>query len=115
MFPDTEIKSTEEPRSAGEPYIIESEKIELYEVTAYTIAADENGRGDGITASGVLATPYVTCACNDYPFGTRLEIDGQIWIVEDRMAEDGHIDLCMDTKEACYDFGRRVLEVKVLG
>lgn len=101
MFPNTEIKSTKE----------EKRKITI-EVSAYT-PYDETCNGDGITASGVPAVPGYTCACNEFPFGTLIEIDGHIWEVQDRMAFDGCIDLCMSTKDECFQFGRQIKEVRV--
>lgn len=114
-FPNTELWAIkEQPEPEEEP---QEEKCSfsyrVFDISAYTIAADETGRGDGLTASGVYATPYYTAACNDLPFGTLIEIDGQIWEVQDRMARSGCIDLCMPTKEDCFRFGRKNCEVKI--
>ena len=115
MFPDTEIgearqENTEKEKT--EEYVAaESSSVTVYEVSAYTIAADETGNGNGITASGAVCTPYYTAACNDLPFGTLIEIDGHIWEVQDRMAYSGCIDLCMPTKAECFEWGRQTREV----
>jgi 3D (Asp-Asp-Asp) domain-containing protein len=57
-----------------------------FRVTAYT-AIDEGQDGQGITASGKRAMPYITVAASkEYPFGTIL-VDAatqQRYIVEDR-------------------------------
>ncbi len=88
-------------------------RIVRMEVTAYTV---EEGNGDGITASGVAGTPYYTVACDSLPFGTRLRINGEIWEVQDRFG-GGHgnrLDLLMDTKAQCFDFGRQYIDVEIL-
>ena len=52
--------------------------------TAYTASFDECGKTDGITASGAKATINRTVAADDLPLGTRIRINGQEYIVEDR-------------------------------
>lgn len=85
-------------------------------VSAYTVSSDECNKGDGVTASGEIGTPYLTCACDSLPFGTKLLIDGQIWIVQDRFGGgySNRVDLMMETKEQCFAFGRRDIEVEIL-
>ena len=85
-------------------------------VSAYTATSDECGKGDGITASGVEGTPFLTCAADDLPFGTRLRINGQIWIVQDRFGGgyENRVDLMMETKGQCFEFGRQYIDVEIL-
>lgn len=79
-------------------------------ITAYTV-------GDGYTPGTVMANGeevYVgAVACNDYPLGTIIHIEGNEYVVADRMLHDGKIDIYMDSYEACMDWGVRELEVKV--
>lgn len=74
--------------------------------TYYTDAPDE-GSGNGITASGTEATVGRTIACNFLPFGTEVEIDGVVYIVEDRGGMDGNvIDIFVESKEEAFARGR---------
>ena len=88
-------------------------KIVHMEVTAYTV---DEGNGDGVTASGVVGTPFYTVACDSLPFGTKLRINGEIWEVQDRFGA-GHgdrLDLLMETKAQCFDFGRQWIDVEII-
>ena len=88
-------------------------KIVHMEVTAYTV---EEGNGDGITASGVVGTPFYTVACDSLPIGTKLRINGEIWEVQDRFGGGygDRLDLLMETKEQCFDFGRQWIDVEII-
>lgn len=90
-------------------------KVVMCNISAYTAHSDETGRGDGLTASGVYARAGRTIAMDDVPFGTRVEIEGHIYIVEDRFGGGytNRIDIYMDTKEQAFRWGRRYLEVKI--
>lgn len=84
-------------------------------ISAYTAHSDETGRGDGITASGVMARAGRTIAMDNVPFGTKVEIDGHMYTVEDRFGGGYHnrIDIYMNTKEEAFRWGRRHLTVKI--
>lgn len=79
--------------------------------SAYTTAADECGWDTGITYYGHVATPNYTAASDDLPEGTTLirVHDGQLYVVQDRFGGGykGRLDICMDTKERAYSYGRR--------
>lgn len=111
MFPQTEIKGVEGVDEQEVSKIVPVTKV--YEISAYT-PYDETCSGTGLTASGTEAIPFYTCACNDLPFGTLVEIGGHIWTVEDRMGRDGCIDLCMSTEDECLQFGRKVMGVTII-
>lgn len=83
----------------------------IMSVSAYT--PKENG-GNRITASGAECQEGVTVACNDYDFGTRLIINGHEYIVQDRMAENGCVDIFMESYAKAIEFGRQGLEVEVV-
>lgn len=83
----------------------------LLSCSAYTPA--ENG-GNRITASGAECTEGVTVACNDFPFGTKLLINSHIYTVQDRMADDGCLDIFMESISDAWTFGRQELWVEVL-
>ncbi len=88
-------------------------KIVRMEVTAYTV---EEGNGDGVTASGVVGTPFYTAACDSLPIGIKLRINGEIWEVQDRFGGGygDRLDLLMETKEQCYEWGRRWIDVEII-
>lgn len=86
-------------------------------VSAYTPDDDENGGYPyGVTASGITGTPHLTCASDDLPFGTRVKVHGRVYIVQDRFGGGytNRLDLMMETKEQCYNFGRQYIEVEIL-
>lgn len=86
--------------------------------SAYTAAADECGKSDGITASGVKVKEKRTIACPpQFPFGTKLKIDGYgTYTCEDRggAIKGTHIDIYMTTKTQAFAFGRRNLLAEVV-
>lgn len=107
--PTPVIKQEEPPRPAY--------RTMRANISAYTAADDECGKGDGITASGKIATAGRTIAMDGVPLGTQVEIDGHVYIVEDRFGGGytDRIDIYMDSKDEAYRWGRRWLEVKIFG
>ena len=116
VYRDTTLKNptpkkTEAPvNPAPLPY-----RVVLCNISAYTAHSDECGKGDGITASGVQAVAGRTIAMDGIPFGTKVEIDGHVYTVEDRFGGGytDRIDIYMDSKEEAFQWGRRLLEVKI--
>lgn len=86
--------------------------------SAYTAAADECGKTDGITASGVKVQEKRTLACPpQYPFGTKIKIEGYgTYTCEDRggAIKGNKFDIYMQTKSEAFAFGRRNLEAEIL-
>lgn len=86
--------------------------------SAYTAAADECGKSDGITASGLKVKEGVTIACPpQFPFGTKIRIEGLgTRICEDRggAIKGNHIDIYVETKKEAFSFGRQNLEAEVV-
>ncbi len=93
-----------------EPFIINA--------SAYTAAADECGKSDGITASGIKVAEKRTLACApNLPFGTKIAIDGMgEFRCEDRggAIKGNKIDIYMETKAEAFAFGRRNLTARVI-
>ncbi len=87
-------------------------------VSAYTAAADECGKSDGITASGVTVMERRTLACPpEYPFGAQIEIEGVgTFVCEDRggAIKGNRFDIYVKTKAEAFAFGRRYLAVRVI-
>jgi 3D (Asp-Asp-Asp) domain-containing protein len=86
--------------------------------SAYTAAADECGKSDGITASGKKVQENRTLACpKQYKFGTKIEIDGMgTYVCEDRggAIKANHFDIYMQTKKQAFAFGRRNLIASIV-
>jgi 3D (Asp-Asp-Asp) domain-containing protein len=86
--------------------------------SAYTAAADECGKSDGITASGLPVREKETLACPpNYPFGTKIAIEGYgMYTCEDRggAIKNNHFDIYIKTKHDAFAFGRRQLMAKIV-
>ena len=90
----------------------------LINASAYTAAADECGKSNGITSSGLKVEEKRTLACPpSLPFGAKIYIEG----VGERRCEDrggaikgNHIDIYMPTKTEAFAFGRQTLEAYVI-
>ncbi len=86
--------------------------------SAYTAAADECGKSDGITASGVKVQEKRTLACPpQYPFGAKVKIEGYgVFTCEDRggAIKGNKFDIYMQTKSEAFAFGRRNLEAELV-
>ena len=92
-------------------------------ITAYCpckICYGKNAKG--ITASGKRAKVGMA-ACNWLKFGTKVKIDGKVYVVEDRGAKSlfgdknnhiKHIDIFFNTHNEAKQFGRQYLEVEIL-
>ena len=85
--------------------------------SAYTAAADECGKSDGITASGAKVHRGTLACPPGYKFGTKVEIDGMgTYVCEDRggAIKKNHFDIYMQTKKEAFAFGRRNLVARVV-
>jgi len=86
--------------------------------SAYTAAADECGKSDGITASGLKVKEKRTLACPSiYPFGAKIKIEGYgIYTCEDRggAIKGNRFDIYMKTKTEAFAFGRRHLTAEII-
>lgn len=86
--------------------------------SAYTAAADECGKSDGVTSSGLKVREKRTLACPPaFPFGTKIAIEGMgEYRCEDRggAIKGNHIDIYMKTKSEAFAFGRRNLTARVI-
>lgn len=86
--------------------------------SAYTAAADECGKSNGVTASGKKVTEGRTLACpKGFAFGTKIQIDGMgMYVCEDRggAINGNHFDVYMQTKKQAFAFGRKNLIARVM-
>lgn len=67
----------------------------------------------GPTASGVMPSQGTTVAVGGVDFGTRLNIGGQVFTVEDRGTPYGHIDIFMNSHAEATQFGVQYADVYV--
>ena len=86
--------------------------------SAYTAAADECGKNDGITASGLRVKENRTIACpKEFPFGLKIKIEGMgTYTCEDRggAIKGNKIDIYMETKKEAFKFGRQHLMAEIV-
>lgn len=97
----------------------ESEKpaMHLYgncRITFYCHCAACNGRAGANCASGVQPTVNHTVATGSLPFGTRLMIDGQEYVVEDRGVGDFEIDIFVASHEEALQRGLYYTDVYII-
>ena len=77
-----EEESTDGLNEEQEP-LFEAVKASYFmDVTAYNATVEQCGKADGITASGTYVTEGRTIACNDFPFGSKLLLGVNVFVVE---------------------------------
>ncbi len=90
----------------------------IINASAYTAAADECGKSDGVTSSGLKVQEKRTLACPpNLPFGSKIAIEGMgEYRCEDRggAIKGNHIDIYVQTKSEAFAFGRRNLTAQVI-
>lgn len=89
----------------------------VYKITAYCSCSKCCGKATGRTASGTKATPGRTVAASSkYAFGTKLNIGGHIYTVEDRggAITGNKIDIFVNSHSEALQWGVRYLPVSVV-
>lgn len=97
--------------------VSESEPMHLYgncRITFYCHCAACNGRAGANCASGVQPRVNHTVANGSLPFGTRLMIDGQEYVVEDRGVGDFEIDIFVASHEEALQRGLYYRDVYII-
>lgn len=90
---------------------------EIYKITAYCSCAKCCGKSTGRTASGTRATAGRTIAAPPrFAFGTKLSLNGRVYIVEDRggAIKGNKIDLYVNSHAEALAWGVRYLPVSVV-
>lgn len=109
------IKSQkQEIKPAEETYKSELVSLGIYKITAYCACEKCCGKTNGITASGTKVQAGRTIAApKNFPFGTKLVINGHTYTVEDRggAIQGNRIDIYFDTHEEALQWGVKYLEV----
>ena len=88
-----------------------------YKITAYCPCSKCCGKTSGMTASGTKATAGRTVAASSkFAFGTKLNIGGHIYTVEDRggAVNGNKIDIFVNTHAEALAWGVRYLTVSVV-
>lgn len=89
----------------------------VYKITAYCPCAKCCGKTNGRTASGTKATAGRTVAASSkFAFGTKLNIGGHIYTVEDRggAINGNKIDIFVNSHAEALQWGVRYLNVSVV-
>jgi len=90
---------------------------ETYKITAYCACSKCCGKATGRTASGTRATAGRTVAASSkFAFGTKLNINGHVYTVEDRggAIQGNKIDIYMNTHAEALQWGVRYMTVSVV-
>ena len=107
----TEVTTTDELTTVKYEDIPKLRELGTYKLTAYCSCSKCCGKSDGITASGTKATAGRTVAAKGIPFGTKLMINGETYIVEDRGVGSGVIDIYFDSHSEALSFGVQYAKV----
>ena len=89
---------------------------QIYKITAYCPCSKCCGKSNGITASGTKATAGRTVAASSkFALGTKLNINGHIYTVEDRggAINGNKIDIFVNSHSEALAWGVRYLPVSV--
>lgn len=104
-------------RAASLPRTSNSTGGTTYKVTAYCPCAKCCGKASGRTASGTKATAGRTVAASSqFAFGTKLNIGGHTYTVEDRggAVKGNKIDIFVNSHAEALQWGVRYLNVNVV-
>lgn len=112
----TETSANPKPpvTSRGNSTVNGKTNLGTYTLTAYCACAKCCGKTDGITASGKKAVSgHTVAAPSSFPFGTKLEINGKIYTVEDRggAIQGKRLDIYFDSHQEALNFGRKTAVV----
>ena len=119
--PDAE---TDENQLIESALLAKAHKIENCTVTHYAICVECCGKTDGITASGRIATPYVSVAVDPgiIPLGSDVLVDYGDGEIHYYRADDtgsgvtgDHIDLCVQSYDEAVKMGVRTATVYWIG
>lgn len=111
------VNETAETKHIADVSKTTSRSEERYKITAYCPCIQCCGKTDGITASGVKATPNHTIATSkEFPFGTKIEIDGIVYTVEDRggAIQGNRIDVFFLDHQSALNYGVQYHTIKVV-
>ena len=120
IVPDCDVSGGDVPASETADLFYGMKEAGEFTVTYYDVCVECCGKTDGITASGAIAEPYVTCAVDPsvIPLGSDVLVDyGDGEIVSLRAEDTGgsvkgnHIDICVSNHQEALELGRRTATV----
>ena len=111
--PQSQDSSSSEGSSSGSGS--SGKYLGRFKLTAYCPCESCCGKADGITAGGTKATQGRTVAMGGVPLGTKLNINGTIYVVEDRGTVYGHVDIFKNSHQAAMNFGVHYADVYQVG
>ena len=103
-------------RTASTTAVTTTAGTQVYKITAYCPCAKCCGKTNGITAMGTHATAGRTVAASGkFAFGTKLNINGHVYTVEDRggAINGNKIDIFVNSHAEALAWGVRYLPVSV--
>lgn len=108
---DSDKRYSDENETSGERVYLGTFKI-----THYCACSQCCGESTGLTASGTYATAGRTVgASGSFDFGTQLEIDGHVYVVEDRGGfSENTIDIFCDSHEEALEKGSYYTDVYIV-
>lgn len=110
-------RSSTVSRTSGTPSTTPQTNGEIFKITAYCSCAKCCGKTNGITAAGTKATAGRTVAASSkYPIGTKLNINGHVYTVEDRggAINGNKIDIYVNSHAEALAWGVKYLPVSVV-
>lgn len=112
-----QVQKAQTSRAATLPRTSSVANGETYKITAYCSCSKCCGKTTGTTASGTKATAGRTVAASSkFAFGTKLNIGGHIYTVEDRggAIQGNKIDIYVSSHSEALQWGVRYLPVSVV-
>ena len=90
------------------PFTVSNASSYMANVSAYTWTGNVMANGE-YPHEGVIAA-------DDLPIGTKVKIDGRVYVVKDRFGGGytHRIDIYMDSYERAIQFGRKYMKVEVM-
>ena len=110
-------RSSTTTRTSSTPSTTAKTSGTIYKITAYCPCSKCCGKSNGITASGTKAKAGRTVAASSkFAMGTKLNINGHIYTVEDRggAINGNKIDIFVNTHAEALAWGVRYLPVSVV-
>ena len=110
-------RSSTTTRTSSTPSTTAKTSGTIYKITAYCPCSKCCGKSNGITASGTKAKAGRTVAASSkFAMGTKLNINGHIYTVEDRggAIKGNKIDIFVNTHAEALQWGVRYLPVSVV-
>jgi 3D (Asp-Asp-Asp) domain-containing protein len=97
---------------------VECGNYQEFVITAYNTVPEQTSGNPCISASGknICGIDNALACPREYPFGTKFEIEGKIWICYDRtnLRYNDRLDLSFDKDiKGAINFGKQIKRVKI--